>query len=186
LSLDFRLRSLAFTACLVAVGLCWAACWAFLALGFLITKMPVAACAALVVSILGTVLACRLGARLLARLSMPWWPLVTAVLGASSMAIAYCLLWSLGLVDHRLSGPASPSGLCTTIVVRDARLGWSADFYTDVLVLDTRGNTVAEWKDEWGWDSRDGPRLLRDSMRWTAPNTLVFRTSFGTEQLTVR
>jgi len=183
---DRGLRSFAFTACLVAVGLCWAACWAFLALGFGISEMPGAACGALGIAFFGTVFACRVGARVLARLSMPWWPLVTAALGASSIAIAYCLLWSLGLVDHRLSGPASPSGLTTTIVVRDAHLGWSADFYTDVQVLDARGNIVAEWKDPWGWDSRDGPRLLRDSMRWTSPGTLEFRSRDGDQQLTVR
>lgn len=184
---DLELRSVAFTACLVAVGVCWAACWALLALGFATLQQPVAVCAALAVSFFGTVFACRLGARALARLSMPWWPLVTAALGLSSIALAYCLLWSLGLVNHCLSGPTSPSGLATTIVVRDAYPSLSADFYTDVRVVDARGNIVAEWKDPWGWGSMNGPRLLRDSMRWTTPNTLAFRTGYGQfEQLTVR
>ena len=180
------LRSFAFAACLVVVGLCWAACWAFLALGFGISQMPFAAYCASAIAIFGTIAACRLGKRALARLSMPWWPLATAVLGGSSFAIAYCLLWSLGLVDHRLSGPTSPSGLTTIIVVRDAHLGWSADFYTDVRVLDTSGNIVAQWEDQGGWGSRDGPRRLRESMRWTSPNTLEFRTSYGDQHLTVR
>ena len=185
-SLTRGLRSFVSTVCLVAVGACWAPCWAFLALGFMISEMPVAACGALGISIFGTVGACRLGARVLARLSMPWWPLVTAAFGASSIAIAYCLLWSLGLVNHQLSGPTSPSGLTTTIAVRDCGLGVSADFYTDVRVLDTHGNIVAEWKDQCGWDSRDGPRRMRDSMRWTSANTLEFRSRDGDQHLTVR
>ena len=181
------LRSFVFTMCLVAVGASWAVCWAFLALGFQMSGMPAAAYGAVAVAIFGTVGACRLGARVLTRLSMPWWPLVTAALGASSIAIAYCLLWSQGLVNHELAGPGSPSGLTTTIVVRDAHLGVSADFYTDVRVLDGNGNIVAEWEDLGGWDSRDGPRRFRDSMRWTSPNTLEFRTAEGyTQQLTVR
>ena len=184
---DLELRSVAFTACLVAVGASWAGCWALLALGFATLQAPVAVCAALAVAIFGTVLACRLGARVLARSSMIWWPLVTVLLGGSSIGIAYCLLWSLGLVNHRLSGPTSPSGMATTIVVRDAWPSLSADFYTDVRVVDTSGNIVAEWKDPWGWGSRNGPRLMRDSMSWTSANTLAFRTGYGQfEHLTVR
>lgn len=187
MSRDLELRSVAFTACLVAVGSSWAGCWGLLALGFATLQAPAEVCAALAVAIFGTLLACRVGARVLARSSMPWWPLVTAVLGASSIAVAYCLLWSLGLVNHSLSGPRSPSGLATTIVVRDAWPSLSADFYTDVLVVDTSGNIVAEWKDPWGWGSRNGPRLLRDSMHWTSPDTLAFRTGYGRfEHLTVR
>lgn len=173
--------------CLVVVGACWVPCWGLLAILFMISKMPVAGCGAAGIAIFGTVVACRLGARVLARTSMPWWPLVTAALGASSIAIAYCLQWSLGLLDHQLGGPISPSGLTATILVRDCGLGWSADFYTDVRVLDTHGNIVAEWKDLGGWDSRDGPRRMRDSMRWTSANTLEFQTGEGyPQQLTVR
>ena len=89
------------------------------------------------------------------------------------------------MVNHRLRGPTSPSGLTVIIDVRDAHCGWSADFYSDVRVLDGSGNVVADWKDTDGQYPSDGPRLMRDSMRWTSPTTLLFTTREGTERITV-
>lgn len=175
------------TALVALVAACWVVVFLFLALGLCMSDAPRAALGAFAVAFVGTWLACRLCAGALARsqtgLRLP----VAAAFAAASLAPAYSLLWSTGMVNHRLTGPTSPSGLTVLVDVWDAHPGWSADFYSDVRVFDGSGRVVAEWKDDGGQYPCDGPRLLRDSMRWTSPSTLTFETRLGgTQRITVR
>ncbi|HEX6811664.1 MAG TPA: hypothetical protein VF384_08590 [Planctomycetota bacterium] len=168
-----------------AVGLAWALVWAFLSLKLAIGEAPRAAYLALTTAVVGTVLACRLCARTLARSRARWWLPAAALLAVAPLPLTRAFLWSLGFVNHELTGPTSPSGLTAIVVVRDAKPGVSADFYCNVRVLDPAGNVVAEWKDWYGQYPSDGPRLLRNSMRWTSARTLLFTTRSGLEQLNV-
>src|SRR5262245_32702911 len=99
-------------------------------------------------------------------------------------ALLFLFLLHCALQTQELSGPPSPDGLTTIVAVRDAGLGWSADFYTDVRVLDRSGQTVAEWKGGGQWP-RSGPKHLRDSLRWTTPYLLEFTDRAGPQQLHV-
>jgi hypothetical protein len=170
--------------CVLAVGVVWAAGFGFLSFMLSMTRVPVASTIALVIAF-GTVPASWLCARLLSRSRMRWWPPITALFAGIAFVVADTLLWSWDLVDHTLTGPVSPTGLTTFVDVHDAHAGLSADFYSDVRVLDRDGIVVAQWKDRCGQDYREGPRSLRDSMRWTSPTTLEFTACEGPQHLDV-
>jgi hypothetical protein len=170
----------------VLVGAGWLLVWSFLAASLAMSDAPLAAAVGLAMAVAGALVASWLCARALSRSHRRWWLSIAAGFGAVALALAHGLLWSVGMVDHRLTGPTSPSGLTVIVAVWDAHPGWSADFYSDVRVLDARGSVVAEWTDDGGQYPSDGPRVLRDSMRWTSPTTLEFTTRFsGTARLIV-
>lgn len=164
-------------ALLAVVAAIWLAVWLLVALGLALSDAPGISVVALA-GAATTAFVCRACARTLPRLHRVLWLPAAMSFVAASLVPAYGLLWSLGLVNHSLTGPPSPLGLTTIISVRDAHLGWSADFYSDVRVLDGSGKVVAEWRDTSGQGHSDGPRALRDSMRWTSPTTLEFVTHY--------
>ncbi len=179
------MRNVVRGALVVLVGASWALPWGLLAFVLGWSQGQVASLAAFTIGFVGTVTACWLCVRLLTHSPPRWWLVIAVACGVASLALQYTLLWTVGLVDHQLSGPASPSGLSVIVGVRDAHPGLSADFYCDVRVLDANGSVVAAHACG-SQDQRDGPELLRDSMRWTSPRTLEFTTRCGPERLILR
>ena len=86
---------------------------------------------------------------------------------------------------YELEGPTAAAGFRVRVSVRDAGLGWSADFRSDVRVVAADGARLLEWKDRHGQGMRGGPEKLRDSMQWTSPRTLTFASASGRVELMV-
>ena len=87
---------------------------------------------------------------------------------------------TVGFFNTRLPhGPDSPSGLTATIELEDSGFGPGADYYTDVVILDSSGREIARWEDHDGQESREGVKNLIHSMRWIDERRLQFSTESG-------
>ncbi len=141
---------------------------------------------AFVIAPLGAGLVTWLFARRLLRGELVRWVRATIATAGAPFSIAFVAATVLHAVlrTQELVGPTSPDGLTSIVAVRDAGLGWGADFYCDVRVLDADGRVVAEWKGGSQWP-RSGPPQLRNSMRWTSPRTLEFTSRSGAHRLDV-
>ena len=87
----------------------------------------------------------------------------------------------VALVMHtRLpDGPDSPTGLTTRIELSDSGFGPGADFYADVVILDSKGSEIVRWKDADGQDSKEAVNIMIESMQWSNEKTLQFRIASG-------
>ncbi len=130
-------------------------------------------------TLVGPCLACLAAymvARFIARYPMRRWLALAVSLTVFPIVMAgVCVhVGCASSAPQSLQGPASPGGLGVLVVVRDAGSGFGADYFSDVRVIDSQGNIVAEWIDLDGWGRSDGPSELLSSMRWLSSNALEF------------
>jgi len=104
--------------------------------------------------------------------------------GGLVLAAVQLLPWLIPCRPYDLEGPNSPTGLTVVAHVSDCGGGWSADFYTDIEVLNEAGERVAIWSDSGGQYPRGGPETPVKSMQWTEEG-LQFKTRRGIVTLPV-
>ena len=95
--------------------------------------------------------------------------LVVSMIG---VLIIYTIIMGIPI---KYSAQSSPSGEYSVYgIISDRGVTVSADYYTDIVILDKAGKEVAKWDDIEGQVSVKGARELIDSIVWLDDDKIKF------------